>query len=334
MNATLPAAFRRLAWSNLAAQSADQIALAATPMLAVLALGAGPGETGMLAAVQTLPFLVLSLPLGMLADRTARRRLMTGAELARAAALMAIPLLAMSGHVSLGWLAVLGCVAATGTVAYSVAAPSLVPALVPQGALTLANGRLELVRSMAFTAGPAAAGALVGWAGVPATFAAAAALSLLAALLLSGLREPARPATPRKGVLHDLREGAQFAWGHPLLRPILLTAVGWNIAWFVLQAVYMPYALTTLGLSSAAVGITLGCYGVGMLAGAMGAPWLGRRVRFGTLIAAGPVVSVIAALVMLASPWVPVGVCRRWRCSCLAPGRFCGRSGRPRCARR
>ncbi len=30
---------------------------------------------------------------------------------------------------------------------------------------------------------------------------------------------------------------------HPLLRPILGTAVVFNIAWFVLQAVYVAYAV-------------------------------------------------------------------------------------------
>ena len=34
----LPAAFRRLAWSNLAAQAGEQVSLAAAPLLAVLAL--------------------------------------------------------------------------------------------------------------------------------------------------------------------------------------------------------------------------------------------------------------------------------------------------------
>src|SRR3546814_2587835 len=44
--AALPAAFRRLAWSNLAAQSAEQVGLAAAPIVAVLALGAGAAESG------------------------------------------------------------------------------------------------------------------------------------------------------------------------------------------------------------------------------------------------------------------------------------------------
>ena len=40
----LPAGFNRLAWSNLAAQSAEQVALAAAPIVAVITLGAGAGE--------------------------------------------------------------------------------------------------------------------------------------------------------------------------------------------------------------------------------------------------------------------------------------------------
>ena len=50
----LPTAFTRLAWSNLAAQSAEQIGLAAAPLVAVLALGAGEAATGLLQTAQTL----------------------------------------------------------------------------------------------------------------------------------------------------------------------------------------------------------------------------------------------------------------------------------------
>jgi hypothetical protein len=44
----LPDTFSRLAWSNLAAQSAEQIALAAAPIVAVLTLGVAEGQTGLL----------------------------------------------------------------------------------------------------------------------------------------------------------------------------------------------------------------------------------------------------------------------------------------------
>jgi MFS family permease len=298
-------AFHRLAWSNLAAQSAEQIGLAAAPMVAVLALGAGAGETGLLSAAQTLPFLLLSLPLGVLADRVARRRLMTLAEVARALALAALPLLSALGWLSVPALAVIGFAAATGTVAYSVAAPALVPALVPRVALASANGRLELARSVAFAAGPALAGALVSWAGGSVAFVLAAALSALAVALLAAVPEPPRIPHPARHPLRELHEGASFAWTHRLLRPVLLTAVVWNCSWFVLQAAYVPYAVRRLGLEASGIGTTLACYGGGMLVGAVLAPRLMRRITFGAAISAGPLVSVAAAVCMAATIWLP-----------------------------
>ena len=56
----LPATFNRLAWSNLVAQSAEQVALAAAPIVAVLLLGAGEGETGLLQTALTLPFVLFA----------------------------------------------------------------------------------------------------------------------------------------------------------------------------------------------------------------------------------------------------------------------------------
>ncbi|MFM9902388.1 MAG: MFS transporter, partial [Polaromonas sp.] len=101
MTTALPPAFSRLAWANLAAQSAEQISLAAVPMIAVLALGAGPGEIGALATAQTLPFLLLSIPVGLLADRVSKRRLMQMAEALRVLAFLGLLLAAVTGHLSI-----------------------------------------------------------------------------------------------------------------------------------------------------------------------------------------------------------------------------------------
>ena len=86
----LPPTFNRLAWSNLAAQSAEQIALAAAPIVAVLMLGVGEGQTGLLQTALTLPFILFAIPAGLLADRISRRALMAGSEALRAAALLGI----------------------------------------------------------------------------------------------------------------------------------------------------------------------------------------------------------------------------------------------------
>ncbi len=303
----LPAAFRRLAASNLAAQFSEQMALAAAPLVAVLALGASAAQTGYLQTAQTLPFLLLSLPAGVLADRVSRRTLMTAAESARAASLLGLLALLWAGGLNLGWLAALGFLGAVGTVAYNVAAPALVPRLVAPAELASANRWLELARSAAFSAGPAAGGALVGWMGAPIAYALATALSLLAALLLAGLPRDVPGPRPRRRVMSELREGAAFVAAHPLLRPVLITAVFFNTAWFVLQAVYVAYAIERLGLSAAGVGITLGIYGAGMVAGALLAPWLARRLSFGAMIGAGPLTALAASGILLATLAQPSG---------------------------
>jgi len=301
----LPASFRRLAWSNLAAQSGEQIALAAAPMVAVLALGAGAGETGLLQTVLTLPFLLFAIPAGLLADRLERRRLMAQAEALRAAALLG--LLALIAFDLLTWstLALLGFIAVCGTVVFSVAAPSLVPALVKTDALSTANARVELARTTAYAAGPALGGVLVGWTGAAAAFGVAALLSAAAALLLARIEEPARTAAPRRHPLPEIREGAAFVFQHALLRPVFVTQFVFNVAFFLILAIFVPHAVHNLGLSAFAVGATLAMFGVGMVAGALLAPRIMRSLPFGTIVAIGPIAGLAAAVLMALTIWLP-----------------------------
>ena len=301
----LPPTFNRLAWSNLAAQSAEQIALAAAPIVAVLLLGVGEGQTGILQTALTLPFILFAIPAGLLADRIARRWLMAGSEALRAVALLAILTLIQYHGLSLPLLALLGFVAVCGTVVYSVAAPALVPSLVTPELLPSANARIELARTVAFASGPALGGMLVGWVGAAPAFSSAAALSIIAVVLLSGIYEPARLPAPRRHPLQEIREGCAFVWRHQLLRPVFVTQFIFNIASFLVLAVFVPYAVRRLGLSATGVGVTLAMYGVGMVVGALLATRVMRRLAFGTVIGLGPVTGFVAATVLALTTVVP-----------------------------
>src|SRR6202158_5612265 len=301
----LPPTFNRLAWSNLAAQSAEQIALAAAPIVAVLTLGVGEGQTGALQTALTLPFILFAITAGLIADRISRRRLMAGAEALRAVALLAILVLIGLNLLTLPLLALSGFVAVCGTVVYSVAAPALVPSLVAPQSLPAANARIELARTVAFAGGPALGGVLVGWVGAAPAFGFAAALSGLAVVLLSGIYEPARQPAPRRHPLQEIKEGATFVLHHPLLRPVFVTQFIFNTASFLLLAVFVPYAVRHLGLSATGVGTTLAMYGVGMVVGALLATRVMRRLPFGTVIGLGPVTGFVAAAVMALPTFIP-----------------------------
>ena len=82
---------------------------------------------------------------------------------------------------------------------------------------------------------------------------------MVAVVLLAGIFEPARQANPpRRHPLQEIKEGAAFVFRHPLLRPVFVTQFIFNVAWFVVLAVFVPYAIRHLGLSAAGVGTTLG----------------------------------------------------------------------------
>src|ERR1700742_251439 len=235
-NARLPPTFNRLAWSNLAAHWAEQVALAANPIVAVLLLGVGEGATGLLQTALTLPFILFAIPAGLLADRISRRRLMAGAEALRAVALLAILLLIGLHQLTMPLLALTGFIAVCGTVVYSVAAPALVPSLVSPQLLPTANARIELARTVAFASGPALGGVLVGWVGAAPAFGCAAALSVVAVVLLSGIYEPSRTPAPRRHPLQEIREGAAFVLRHALLRPVFITQFIFNTGSFLVLA--------------------------------------------------------------------------------------------------
>jgi predicted MFS family arabinose efflux permease len=304
----LPQPFVKLAWANLFAQAAEQLSLAACPIIAVLMLAAGPGDIGLLASAQTLPFLLFSIPLGLLADRVSRQKIMVVSECIRTLALLGLVACVALNKVSIPLLAILGFIGALGTVGFSVAAPALVPNLVPRLALGRANGKLELARSTAFAAGPAVAGTIVAWAGATPTFSVAAVLSSAAVFLLLNVYDVQARSAVKRNVLADLKQGMRFIWRQEFLRPILYTSIAWNIAWFVLQAAYIPYAIRVLRLTSSEVGITMACYGVGMITGALLAPRVIQRIPFGRAILVGPWFSVAASAVMLSTLAKPSGL--------------------------
>lgn len=303
--APLPSAFKRIGWSNLFAQFSEQVALAAAPLAAVLLLGAGPVETGWLQMAQTLPFLLLSIPAGLAVDRASRKTLMVGSEVLRSFSLIVIVVLLASGLLNVPILAVLGFIGVIGTVCYSVAAPAIIPSIVPRAQLVDANRWLELVRSVAFITGPALGGALVGWTGASAAYLLATALSILAALCLASIPKDNVTSRPLSNPLRDLKAGATFVAHHKLLLPILFTAIFFNTARVILMAVFVAYAVQNLGMSATQVGIALGVDGVGMIVGAMIVPVLARRFSVGTMIVLGPLGGFCGAFLMLLTLWFP-----------------------------
>jgi len=294
-----------LSRSNLAAQFSEQMAIAAIPILAVVALSASAEESAMLQAINTLPFLLLSIPAGLMADRCRRKQLMMGTEWIRAAALFLLFALFSANFLGIYGLAALGFAIATGTVVYSVTAPALVAALVGKAELLHANRKLEIARSIAFTAGPAVGGVLAGWASGAFAFLVAFVLSLVSVWYLTRLPNEPHKEPSVRNLLQELSEGVRFIVHNRYLRPIVMTAFVFNTSWFLLLAIFAYYAIHHLHFSAFAVGAALGTYGAGMVAGAFLYPVIAARLRFGRQIMLGPICAACAALLVAATLLLP-----------------------------
>lgn len=187
----------------------SQVTLIAIPLLAAITLGASAFEMGLLAAVETIPYLALSIPAGVLADRADRRGLLIVSNLARAALLLLIPATAWLGWLSLPLLYAVAFGVGAVSVVFDVAYQSYVPDLLKPDELLSGNQRIELSESAARTVGPGLGGALVAAVGGPMAVVVDAASYLIATVALLGARRPkptasaASPDAPTESLAVD-----------------------------------------------------------------------------------------------------------------------------------
>ena len=93
----------------------------ALPLVAVSTLHAGPTMVALLTAAGWLPWLLIGLPAGVWVDRWPRRRTLLAADLGSAAVLIAVPVAAWAGVLSVPILLAAALLAGTAGIFFNVA---------------------------------------------------------------------------------------------------------------------------------------------------------------------------------------------------------------------
>ncbi|HEV8516679.1 MAG TPA: MFS transporter [Candidatus Limnocylindrales bacterium] len=295
-------AFRALWVGQSVSQLGSQISLVVLPLIAAVTLRASPFEVGLLAALETAPYLFASLPAGMLADRMERRRLLVLTDIGRACCLMVVPLAYFAGVLSVPVLLVVALVSGTMSVVFDVAYHSYVPLLVPAGELVEANRRLELSSAGAAVAGPPLAGVVMARIGGPFAVlidVASYLVSAAAVLRSPRFRRPmARPAEAA-GMFERMLSGMRHVRGDRVMRDLALSTATFNLASSSIFAVLVVFATRDVGLGPAGFGLLFGLGNVGFLVGAAIVGRLTARVGSGQALFLG---SWLGALAMILLP--------------------------------
>ncbi len=313
--------FVKLWTAETISQFGTQVSLLALPLIAATVLYVEPFEFGLLATLEFLPFILLSLPAGVWVDRMRRRPILILADVGRALVLASIPVAVLLDALTIGQLYVVGFAIGCLTVFFDVAYQSYLPALVEREDLVEGNSKLEISRSAAQIAGPGVSGVLIGLVTAPIAIVVDSVSFLLSGVFLLLIRRP-EPVPARPAVLAgakgssmrtDIAEGLRYVGGNRYLRSISATTALSNLFGNIAMSILLLYLVRELSFTPELLGITFSLGSIGFLVGAVLANRIATRFGVGPTIVGsavlfGPALLPIAlAPPDLALPFVAAG---------------------------
>jgi MFS family permease len=278
--------FRSLCYSSWLANLGDGIALAAGPLL-VASQTHDPFLVALAGLLQRLPFLLLGLYAGVLADRLNRQAIIVIGDLLRGIVLVALSAMIFTGQVNIAVVLVVMFLLGLAETFVDTTSSTLLPMLVADKAdYGVANSRLMggFLTANQLVGPPL--GAFLFAAGMWLPFVAQAVLVGLGARIIAGIAMPAvlRSEEERTTVRRDVRAGLAWVWHHKNVRTLALTIFVFNVTWAAPWAVLVLYATRHLDMGEIGFGLLTTAAAVGGLIGTASYGFIERHVPLATVM--------------------------------------------------
>jgi len=252
----------------LVGQGVSEIGSVATrtalPIAAVVALGAGPLEMGILVGSSSVALIGVGLAAGAWVDRLPRRPVMIAADLGRALVIATIPATAVAGVLTIELLYVVAFAAAALGAFFDAAYRAYPPVVVPRERLVEANSALSGASNVAELTGPSLAGALVQLLSAPFALLIDAISFVVSAISLGLIRTsepPTRPVADREPLVREIAAGLGYLARERSLRVIALSAFVGSFFGTFFASLYTLYAIAELGISPLVLGAIISAGG-------------------------------------------------------------------------
>lgn len=316
--------FRRFFAGQFVTNAGDSLYTVAVLWL-VFELSGSTVLTGIANALLLLPWL-LQILAGPIVDRLPLKPVLVGSQVLQAIVVLALPLAAVTGRMSVGVLFAVIPVLTLATLLMEPMQATLVPHIVGEGQLSRANSALATVTLGLDMVFDALGGVFIAVFGATTLFLFDSVTFAVAGLLFAGIAVRTATATDEvtettdESVLGsyvaDLRAGIDVLRGTVFVELAFTTAVV-NLAVGITLAI-LPAFGDALG-GPAVYGLLLGALGIGRLVGSLLAPYLetvayGRLTLVGDLLAAccwfasvyAP--STLLTVVLFGLAWIPAGI--------------------------
>lgn len=288
----------------------DGIAVAAGPLL-IAAQTSDPGLVAMALLVQRLPYLLFGLPVGVLADRLDRRRVVIVVNILRALVLGALAVTIAAGRANVVVVLITLFILGTAEVFADITASTLLPMIVEKPDLGVANARIVSGFMTANQLVGPAVGALLFTVGMAVPFGAEALSMALGAVLISRMArtQPVSTGVPSR-LGRDLKQGFRWLWNHAALRTLAITVFVFNITFGAAWSVLVLIAIQRLQVGEVGYGLMITVGAIGGLLGAAAYVALESRFSLGDIMRAGLVVECLTHLTLATTttPWVGMSI--------------------------
>ena len=294
--------FRRI-WTSLTITAfGAQITNLALPLTAALLLQATPFQMGVLFALETLPFALVSLHAGVLLDRVRKLPIVIAADFGRGVALLAIPVAAFTHVLSIEILYAVGFFCGVQNVVGGAAYQVLLAQLAGRKRLVEVNAKITLGETSSALVGPGLAGLLIQAFTAPFAIVLDAVTFFASALMLRRVEAPndVVHAGVRGSVWAEIHEGLLLVWRSRTLFALALVAGLWQVLHHMEIAVLILFATRELGLSAGSIGVAYMFGGLGCVIAAANAERLSNRFGVGSIIVYG--------LLLTAFGWQALGL--------------------------
>jgi MFS family permease len=261
-------AFRKL-WLAAVASAMGQ--WMQSTALAWLALDLTDSESfvGIVAFSAGLPFLLVSVPAGLIIDRFDRRTVLVVCQIIAAVLSITVAIDVLSGQVQPWHLPIAGFVNGSLQATLNPTQQSIVPSLVPRERLTNAIGLMGAGQNGTRVIGPTIAGAVIGFSGTGQAFLLQSIAIVAALIVLLGTRFPERIQARTVASLASLFEGFRVVRNREDLRSLILLASIPTLFVFPYISFLSVFARDVLDIGPQGMGMLLAASGFGAVFGSL-----------------------------------------------------------------
>ncbi|HUE29232.1 MAG TPA: MFS transporter, partial [Verrucomicrobiae bacterium] len=274
-------------------------------------LAPSPLMVSLMQTATSLPFFLLALPAGALADIVDRRRLLLATQAWMLLVATLLGVCTVAGRTGPTLLLALTFAMGLGNALNAPAWQATTPDLVPREELAAAVALGGVSVNVARAVGPALGGLLVAALGAGWVFLLNAASFLGVVVVLARWQREVPPHSrlPPEDVPGAMRAGVRYVRHSAPFRAVLARTIAFVVPASALWALLPLFARRGLGLSATGYGLLLGCLGAGALVGAAILPRIRERLTSDGLVLAGAAVfAVVSAVLALARvPLVAAG---------------------------